>query len=84
MGGRYVKDFDRAMHWAANSIRRTKEEKIEILEVLQKYIDDGICDFGNFYTVGVGKDRKKVDLNYILDKYKSLKDFYIDCYVNKN
>ncbi len=78
-GGNYVKELDQVMHWVAHSVRRTREEKIKILEVLQKYIDDGIGEFnkGDSYIIGRDKNRKKVDIDYILKHYKSLKDFYI-------
>lgn len=77
-GGNYVKEFDQVMHWVAHSVRRTREEKIKILDVLQKYIDDGIGEYNkDGYSIGRDKNRKKVDISYVLEHYKSLKNFYI-------
>ena len=77
-GGNFVKDINDVMHWVAHSGRRTRDEKIKIFGILQKYIDDGVgqCASDN-YIIGRDKNRKKVDLKYVLDHYKSLKDFYI-------
>jgi len=77
-GGNYVKELDQVMHWVAHSVRRTKEEKIKILDVLQKYIDDGIGEFNkDGYVIGKDKNRKKVDVDYVIQNFKSLKNFYI-------
>jgi hypothetical protein len=76
--GNYVKELDQVMHWVAHSVRRTRDEKVKILGVLQKYIDDGIGEFNKEgYVIGRDKNRKKVDIEYVLEHYKSLKDFYV-------
>ncbi len=77
-GGNYVKEIDQVMHWVAHSVSRTKEEKIKILDVLQTYIDSGVGEFNkDNYVIGKDKNRKKVDVDYVLKEYKSLRNFFV-------
>jgi hypothetical protein len=81
-GGIYSKDIHIAMNWVSHAIeppggKLTKADKVEVLEFIQKFIDNGklIPSEEAVYELSPGK---KITYKEVLSKWKNLKEFYID------
>ena len=81
-GGVYTKDIHIAMNWVCHAIeapggKLTKQDKVDIISFLQKYIDNGKVEPNKeaVYEVSPGK---KITYDEVIDKWGSLAKFYIE------
>lgn len=73
LGGVYIEDFEQNMAWVVSSSRLNKDEKIEVLNRLQKYVDSGKVNLGGSYS----DDGKIITLDEVVKKYGKLANFFI-------
>lgn len=79
-GGSFIEAFDRVLEWVGHSTKISDSEKIEVLNRLQKYIDDGVVKVseGNYK---IGRDRN-CTLDDVIKQFGSIKDWVISKHPN--
>ena len=71
-------DFQNIFTWIGSSSKIDNNQKKEILNKLQTYVDSGKCKLSQIvYKHGGGR----ISLDDIIEKYGSIKDYIIDTYL---
>jgi len=75
-GGSYVEGFENVLKWVGHTQKiEPVTKKLEVLDRLQKYIDDGLVKVGeNGYKVG---SNRNATLKDVLDKYGSVRNWVV-------
>jgi hypothetical protein len=75
-GGSYIEGFENVLKWVGHTQKiEPVTKKLEVLDRLQKYINDGLVKVGeNGYKVGSNRNSTLKD---VLDKYGSVRNWVV-------